>query len=146
MRLIHIIAETTMGGRQRYALDICSHFADCGHDVIAVTRDAKAIDEQFRKAGITLRHAPVRDYPDIFSSLILKRIIEEQPDQKTVIHVHRYRDALTAITARHLARRPDIRIIATRHKSAPGKDNWLRRLIYRNLDGDIFVSRHALYT
>ncbi|MDE5773748.1 MAG: glycosyltransferase family 4 protein, partial [Muribaculaceae bacterium] len=37
-------------------------------------------------------------------------------------------------------------IIATRHKSAPGKDNWLRRLIYRNLDAHIFVSRHALDT
>ncbi|MDE6295281.1 MAG: glycosyltransferase family 4 protein [Muribaculaceae bacterium] len=140
MRLIHIIASSSMGGRERYALDICSHFADGGHEVIAVTRDAKAVDEQFASRGITLRHAPLRDYPDFFSSIILRNIINENPDEPTVIHVHRYRDALTAITARHWAKRHDIRIIATRHKAAPGKNNWLRRLIYRNLDANIFVS------
>lgn len=140
MRLIHLIASSSMGGRERYALDICSHFAAAGHDVIAVTRDAKAVDEQFAGHGISLRHAPLRDYPDFFSSVILRNIINEQPDVYTIIHVHRYRDALTAITARHWTNRHDIRIIATRHKAAPGKNNWLRRLIYRNLDANIFVS------
>lgn len=143
-RLIHLIASGSMGGRERYALDICSHFAGEGHDVVALTRDAKAVDEQFARAGVSLMHAPMRDYPDFFSSLILRNILLDSPKGETVIHVHRYRDALTAIAARHLAKRPDVRIIATRHKSAPGKNNWLRRLIYRNIDAHIFVSQFSM--
>lgn len=141
MRLIHIIGAGSIGGRERYALDICRHFARSGNEVIALTRDAKAIDDQFGKDGIALRHAPLREYPDIFSALTLRKILDEAPDKETVIHVHRYIDALSAIIARRLAKRPDVKIIATRHKAAPGKNNWLRRLIYRNVDAHIFVSQ-----
>lgn len=144
MRLIHIIASGSMGGKERYALDICTHFASAGHDVIALTRDAKAIDEPFARAGVSLRHAPLRDYPDFFSSVILSKMLKESPVGDTIIHVHRYRDALTAIAARRLAGRPDVRIIASRHKSDPGKDNWLRRYIYRRIDAHIFVSEFSM--
>ncbi len=141
MRLIHIIGAGSIGGRERYALDICRHFARSGNEVIALTRDAKAIDDQFGRDGIKLRHAPLREYPDIFSALTLRKILDEAPDKETVIHVHRYIDALSAIIARRLAKRPDVKIVATRHKAMPGKNNWLRRLIYRNVDAHIFVSR-----
>ncbi len=132
-----------MGGPQRYALDICRHYAGEGHDVIALTRDAKTVDRRFAEAGVTLEHAPLRDYPDLFSSLTLKPLLKDSPVGATVVHVHRYRDALTAIAARKMAGRPDIRIIVTRHICEKGKTNWLRRYIYRQVDAHICVSETA---
>ncbi len=143
MRIIHIVSGNVMGGPQRYALDICRHYAGEGEDVIALTRDAKSIDRQFAEAGVALEHAPLRDYPDLFSSLALKPILKEAPVGETIVHVHRYRDALTAIAARKMAGRPDVKIIVTRHISEKGKTNWLRRYIYRQVDAHICVSDSA---
>ena len=125
MRIIHIVHGNSMGGAQRYALDICRHYVEAGSDVVALTRDAKAVDSQFAEAGVPLRHAPLRDYPDLFSSLALRPLIEAGERGATVVHVHRYRDALTAILARRMAGRSDVRIIVTRHISEPAKDNML---------------------
>ena len=147
MKLIHIVAGNVMGGAQRYALDICRHFASEGDEVIAVTRDTLAIDTQFRLAGITLVHAPLRDYPDLFSSLALKPLLQSaSKNQPVIVHVHRYRDALTAILARRLAQRPDVRIVISRHICQPAKDNWLRRFIYRQIDANIFGSEFSRRT
>lgn len=143
MRIIHIVHGNAMGGAQRYALDICRHYVERGHDVTALTRDAKGVDSQFAAAGIPLVHAPLRDYPDLFSSLTLKPLLRDAPRGETVVHVHRYRDALTAILARRMAGRPDVRIIVTRHTSGAAKDNLLRRFIYRHVDDHIFVSEFS---
>lgn len=144
MKLIHIVAGNAMGGAQRYALDICRHFAAGAHEVIAITRDALAIDSQFRGAGVALRHAPLRDYPDFFSALALKPLLaDNRTDEPTVIHVHRYRDALTAIFARTMAKRPDAKIVISRHISQPAKDNWLRRFIYSRINANIFSSEFS---
>lgn len=133
-----------MGGPQRHALDILRHYNDLGHDVLALTREAISVDRHFKEAGIPLASAPLRDYPDLFSSLNLKNILNDTPDDNpVVIHVHRYRDALTAIAARRLAKHPDVRIVVTRHISSPAKTNPLRRLIYKNIDAHIFVSEFA---
>lgn len=147
MKLIHIVAGNIMGGAQRYALDICRHFASAGEEVIALTRDTLTIDTQFRQAGITLVHAPLRDYPDLFSSLTLKPLLQSAPEgEPVIVHVHRYRDALTAITARRLAKRPDVRIVISRHICEPAKNNWLRRYIYRQTDANIFGSDFSRQT
>lgn len=133
-----------MGGAQRLALDICRHYAANGADVLAITRDAKAVDRRFREAGIPLAHAPLRDYPDLFSTLDLRKILNDIPtDTPVVIHTHRYRDALTAIAARRFSKHPNIRIVVTRHVSAPAKINPIRRLIYRHVDAHTFVSEFA---
>ncbi len=41
MRIIHIVHGNSMGGAQRYALDICRHYVEAGSDVVALTRDAR---------------------------------------------------------------------------------------------------------
>lgn len=141
--LIHVVHGNAMGGAQRYALDICRHYVEAGEEVIALTRDAKTIDSQFEESGIPLCHAPLRDYPDLFSALTLSRIMRKSGEGRIVVHTHRYRDALTAVMARRMAGRSDIRIVITRHIAEPAKDNPLRRLIYRNVDAHIFGSEFA---
>lgn len=141
--LIHIVASGAWGGPQRYALDICRHFRSHGWKVRVITRDAKAVDTPFLQEGISVRHAPLRDYPDIYSALTLSRMMRPIPEGEGIVHVHRYNDALTAIIARKLARRPDIRIVSTRHKADLGKSGILRRFVYSGIDAHLFVSEFS---
>lgn len=109
---------------------------------MAVTRDASAVDHLFRNVGIELHHAPLRGFFDVSSVWLVWRLMKQEP-QGAVYHVHRFKDAFTALLARKLARRKDIRVIHTRHKMRRGYNSWLLRRIYRNLDAQIFVSQLA---
>ena len=62
--LIHLISSNRWGGSQRYALDICTHYHGEGWEVMAMTRDAKTVDDRFRRAGIPLLHAPLHGFFD----------------------------------------------------------------------------------
>lgn len=144
-RLIHIVASNRWSGVERYALDLCRHFAGAGWKVTALTRDAKAVDQKFAASGIPLLHAPLVDFFDLSTVRMLGRLLRKEgktaPEgRRTVIHVHRYRDALRAIAARRLSGRRDVRIIMTLHNVISGRDTVLYRYIYRHLDGQIFVS------
>lgn len=140
--LIHLVASNRFSGAERYALDICRHFSGCGIDVLAYTRDAKAVDNMFERCGIPLRHAPLQGFFDPASISILAADLKTAAE-KTVVHVHRFRDAFTALAARKLASRKDIRIVMTRHIVRRGRDSWLYRRMYRNIDALIFVSETA---
>lgn len=141
--LIHLISSNRWGGAQRYALDICSHYRSEGWRVVAVTRDAKVVDDHFRAAGIPIVHSPLRGFLDPASAIILARLFKSCPVDRTYIHVHRYRDAFSAFLAKRIANRPDIRVISTRHVVRPGRNSWLFRRIYDKVNAHIFVSQAA---
>lgn len=141
--LIHVVPSGEWGAPERYAFDLCRHFSDAGWTVQVLTRDVKAVDHRFAEAGIEVSHAPLRQYPDYYSAKSMARLFTQMPRGKGIVHVHRYNEALTCILARKLARRPDIRLVATRHKSQPGKDSLLRRIIYRGIDSHLFVSEYS---
>lgn len=140
--LIHLISAVTWGGGERYALDICRHFRAKGWQVQAYTRDSNAVDLPFEREGVKIRHLPLRGYTDMLSPLRLAKMLKSRPAD-TVIHVHKYKDAFTALLARKLAGRKDVRVVLTRHLVKPAKRGWLARRIYRNLDAQIFVSALA---
>lgn len=106
-----------------------------------MTRDAKIVDDPFRRAGIRLLHAPLRGFFDPASAVILARTLRNLPRDRSYVHVHRYRDAFTVLLAKRLVKRPDIRVISTRHKVFPGRNSWLFRRIYNKINGHIFVSQ-----
>lgn len=141
--LIHIIGSNSRGGAEVYALDICRWFRLKGWKVRVVTRDARDVDTAYSKYGISIRHAPLRDYPDLFSTLMILPMVRHMPQGGGIIHCHRLRDCLTAIAARRIARRPDIRIMVTRHLTARGSKSPLARFIYRQVDHILFVSDFA---
>lgn len=141
--LIHLVSSNRWGGAQKYAADICAHYQKQGWDVTAVTRDAKVIDDRFRRTGVNLLHAPLRGFFDPASAFILARKLRGIPRDTGYIHVHRYRDAFTALLAKRIAKRPDIRVISTRHTVVPGRNSWLFRRIYDKINAHIFVSRTA---
>ncbi len=138
--LIHLISSNRWGGAQRYAFDICNHYHTHGWKVAALTRDAKVVDDHFRDAGIPLFHAPLRGFFDPASAIILARILKALPTDRTYVHVHRYRDAFTVLLAKRLAKRPDVRVISTRHTVRQGRNSWLFRRIYDKINAHIFVS------
>ena len=142
------MASNRWSGVERYALDLCRHFRGKGWNVTAITRDAKAVDNKFADAGIPLRHAPLTDFFDLSTVMDLGRLLRKERDAKerTVIHVHRYRDALRALGARWLSGRDDVRIVMTYHICAPGRDTWIYRKIYCALDAHLFVSEKARET
>ena len=141
--LIHLISSNRWGGAQQYALDICDHYNSLGWKVAAVTRDAKVVDDRFRDRDITLLHAPLRGFYDPASALLLARRLREIPRNRGYVHVHRYRDAFTVLLAKRLARRPDIRVISTRHNVRRGRNSTLFRRIYNKINAHIFVSETA---
>lgn len=141
--LIHLISSDRWGGAQRYAFDICNHYRSEGWRVAAVTRDAKVIDNRFHDAGIPLFHAPLRGFFDPASAVILARVLRGVPVDNSYVHVHRYRDAFTVLLAKRLAKRPDIRVISTRHTVRQGRNSWLFRRIYDKINAHIFVSHTA---
>ena len=142
MTLIHILSSNRWGGIPRYALDICKHFNENGWDVYALTRDAKAVDALFEKEGIKLFHAPLQGFSDFYSINTLTRKLKET-EGATVIHAHGFRNVFTALVARKLSGRKDVKVVMTRHKVRRAVDSWILRLIYRNIDALIFVSRAA---
>lgn len=110
---------------------------------MSVTRGSHRVDERFEQAGIDVRHAPLLGFFDWHSVRELTSIFKESERTPVIVHVHRYRDAMTALLARRMAHRPDIRIIATRHALRRGRNNMLFRGIYKRVDAHIFVSNAA---
>lgn len=108
-----------------------------------MTRNALIIDSRFSSEGIPLVHAPVGGYFDFESVKVLAKRMKTLPDVPTIVHVHRYRDAMTAIFARKIAKRPDVKIVATRHAVKKGRNSLLFRLIYENIDTHVFISNIA---
>lgn len=141
--LIHLLGATGWGGAGRYALDICRHFRLQGWKVRIVTRDIRDIDTRISAAGVSVRHAPLRDYPDIFSAMMLRGMLRAIPRGEGIVHVHSVPDALTAVMARRLARRPDIRIVATRHSAGRSDRHRMLRGVCRHIDSWIFVSEFS---
>ena len=140
--MIHIIGANRWGGIERYALDICRYFNDQDWNVWALTRDAKAVDEMFERAGINLFHAPLQGFYDYSSIKLLARRLKET-EGRVIIHSHGFRNVFTALAAKKLSGKSDVKLVMTRHKVRRAVDSWLLRLIYRNLDALIFVSRAA---
>lgn len=138
--LIHIISSNRWGGIPRYALDICRHFRSRGWNVWALTIDAKAVDSLFEKEGIGLFHAPLQGFSDFYSIRTLSNKLKET-EGSVVVHAHGFRNVFTALAARKLSGKKDVRVVMTRHKVRRAVDSWLLRLIYRNIDALIFVSR-----
>lgn len=138
--LIHILSSNRWGGIERYAYDISRSFLAKGWRVVAFTRDTGGVDPLLRDAGIELRHAPLHGVVDLPSALSMASFFKELPKTDVIVHAHHYRDAFTALLARKIARRKDIRVVSTRHHVRRGRDNFLFRRIYRNTDAHIFVS------
>lgn len=141
--LIHIVPSNKWGEVQQYSFELCRHYKEAGWNVTAMTRNALIVDSQFMAEEIPLIHAPLGGIFDFDSIKVLSKKLRNSDIGKTVIHVHRYRDAFTAIMAAKLAKRPDVKIVSTRHKVREARNTSLFRWLYKKIDTHIFVSSVA---
>lgn len=142
MRIIHILSSVMWSGVERYALDICRYCRDNGDNVLVITRDARAVDDVFRRYGIEIRFAPLGGFLSYHAVKGVCDILNESQEQ-TAVHCHSTRDAFAALTARRLLGRHDIRVVLTRHYvRRPGRSPF-HRFVYRNVDHMVFVSAIA---
>lgn len=139
MRLMHVLSSVCWSGVERYALDICRHYAAQGWDVCALTRDARAVDDVFRHFGIKLRFAPFDGFLSWGAAKEMLRIIRED-DSPIRIHCHDTRDAFIALVARRMSRRSDVKVFLTRHHVLRAGRSPFSHWVYRNVDAMIFVS------
>lgn len=143
-RLVYIVPANRWSGVERYVLDLCRHFSSRGWPIHLFTRDARAVDSLLRMPGVTIHHARLGGYTDFSTLFAIWRFIKSLPkDETAIFHTNRYRDAVLVDSARRLARRPEIRLVATRHYVAPGKVRFPFSRLYHRLDAHIFVSAKA---
>lgn len=128
-------------GVERYALDICRHFAaEEGCEVLAITRDARAVDDVFRHHSIPVTFAPLGGFLSCGAVKSMYSVFCASTDN-TVVHCHSTRDAFSALIARQLTRRHNIRVVLTRHYVRHAGRTSFHKYVYRNVDAMIFVSR-----
>lgn len=142
MRIIHVLSSVMWSGVERYALDICCHCRDRGDEVLVVTRDARAVDDVFRRHGIDIRFAQLGGFLSYHAVKGICDVLNESRDA-TAVHCHSTRDAFAALTARRLLGRHDIRVVLTRHYVRRAGRSPFHRFTYRNVDHMVFVSEAA---
>ncbi|MDE5585801.1 MAG: glycosyltransferase family 4 protein [Muribaculaceae bacterium] len=142
MRIIHVLSSVMWSGVERYALDICRHCRDHGDRVLVITRDARAVDDVFKRHGIDIRFAPLGGFLSYHAVKGVCDVLSEC-QEPTAVHCHSTRDAFAALTARRLLGRHDIRVILTRHYVRRAGRSPFHRFVYRNVDHMVFVSEKA---
>lgn len=143
MNIIHLITNKVWGGGERYALDLCLALQTGGHNTIALTRHRHAVAAPFIDAGIHCGYIGRGGPFDIMSPIKLRRMLD-RIEGHTVIHVHNFKDAATAINARRLCKNPhQVRVVCTRHLVKPAKNDVSHLRLYAALDAIVFVSKQA---
>lgn len=137
-----MLSSVMWSGVERYALDICRHCRDRGDDVAVVTRDARAVDDVFRRNGIDVRFVRLGGFLSYHAVKGICDVLAESRGH-TVLHCHSTRDAFAALTARRLLGRHEIRVVLTRHYVRRAGRSPFHRFVYRNVDHMVFVSKAA---
>ncbi|MDE6716891.1 MAG: glycosyltransferase family 4 protein, partial [Muribaculaceae bacterium] len=94
----------------------------------------------FRETGAAMEKLSLGGPLDFISPYRLARLMDAQPEEKIVIHVHNFKDARIAGIAKRLCKRKDIRLVCTRHLVRNGKRGAIWKRIYEAIDRLIFVS------
>lgn len=144
MNVIHLVSNKVWGGGERYALDLCNALRADGHNVAVYSRPKTVTASVFEKDNLLKGTLYFRGPASIFSPVKLASELNKL-EGKSVIHVHNFKDADTALNARRLARNPEnIRVVATRHLVKAAKNVPSQLKIYNELDAIVFVSQLAL--
>lgn len=147
MTIAHLVSNKTWGGGERYALDLAAAQQRAGHNVAVFTRRIEAVSAPFADAGLKVAALPLGGALDIISPLKLSSWCNRCPDDSIVLHVNNFKDAATAVKAKHLASKAkNVRVVCTRHLVAPAKTDRRHIELYRSIDAIIFVSQLALDT
>lgn len=143
--VIQIFASASWGGGEQFVYDLSQRLLGDGRRVVLVSRPSGIIGEMVRPLAVPYHTLPMKGAPDAVSALRLFRLIRRY--RPSVVHVHHFKDAFTAVYAvmlcRLLSNFPPPRIILTRHLVRSGKRGILYNWLYGKLDRLVFVSECA---
>ena len=141
INVFHIVSNKTWGGAERYASDLVAHMRhDPNFYVEVVSAKNDDIIEQFQKMDIPVSILPLKGIRDIDSPVRLARMLKKG---KNIVHVHSYRDAVTAVMARIISDNPNTKVVFTPHGLKKPNLNYVSKKIYRSIDQFVFVSQFA---
>lgn len=141
INVFHIVSNKTWGGAERYASDLVAHMRhDPNFYVEVVSAKNDDIIEQFQKMDIPVSILPLKGIRDIDSPVRLARMLKKG---KNIVHVHTYRDAVTAVMARIISDNPNTKVVFTPHGLKKPNLNYVSKKIYRSIDQYVFVSQFA---
>ena len=139
--IFQFFASPTWGGGERFVCDLaCRQIAE-GRRVVFISRKSEVLRKHTAEFGMPHKELPLKGAADIVSAVKLSRLIARE--RPSVLHLHHFKDAFTAILATKLCRGPKPEIIITRHLVRKGKGGALYRYIYRNISRIVFVSEFA---
>lgn len=141
INVFHIVSNKTWGGAERYASDLVDHMRnDPNFYVEVVSAKNDDIIEQFQKMDIPVSILPLKGIRDFDSPVRLARMLKKG---KNIVHVHTYRDAVTAVMARIISDNPNTKVVFTPHGLKKPNLNYVSKKIYRSIDQYVFVSQFA---
>lgn len=141
INVFHIVSNKIWGGAERYASDLVAHMRhDPNFYVEVVSAKNDDIIEQFQKMDIPVSILPLKGIRDFDSPVRLARMLKKG---KNIVHVHTYRDAVTAVMARIISDNPNTKVVFTPHGLKKPNLNYVSKKIYRSIDQYVFVSQFA---
>ena len=141
INVFHIVSNKAWGGAERYASDLVAHMRhDPNFYVEVVSAKNDDIIEQFQKMEIPVSILPLKGIRDFDSPVRLARMLKKG---KNIVHVHSYRDAITAVMARIISDNPDTKVVFTPHGLKKPQLNYVSKKIYSSIDQYVFVSQFA---
>ena len=150
MKIFHIVSNKEWGGGEQYVYDLCQRQKADGIDVQVFCKPIGSIASKFEEAGIKVKLLPLGGALDAKSAWRMATVVKKAGP--CVIHAHNFKDAFTAAYARKLAiANKQIRGVVCRHLVRKGKNSWLYRWLYGQLDclcfnshvsEDMFLSTH----
>lgn len=141
INVFHIVSNSQWGGAERYASDLVAYLRnDPNFYVEVVSAKNDNIIEQFQKMDIPVSILPLKGIRDFDSPVRLARMLKKG---NNIVHVHSYRDALTAVMARIISDNPNTKVVFTPHGLKRPSLNYVSKKIYRSIDQYVFVSQFA---
>lgn len=138
--IFQISSNKLWSGIEQYIYDLSSDLKKDGNYVEIVCRKYEPVLNRFRQIELPISILPLKGFTDLDSPVRFARLVK---NNKNIIHVHNFKDAATAIMARHISENPDTRVVLTRHIVKRAKSGMIYRKLYKEIDKIIFVSELA---
>lgn len=139
--IIHLVSNKEWGGGEQYVHNLCAYFREAGYPICVISKPIRNIVSRFANLSIPIYTLPLRGGIDIISAIRLSKTIDKF--DRSIIHVHNFKDAFTAVFARKLLinkTKKNVKIVLTRHLVRKGKSSAIYQWLYNEIDRIIFVS------
>ena len=146
--VFQLVSNKVWGGIEQYAYDLSSELKKNGNYVEIVCRKYEPTINHFRQLELPISILPLKGMTDFDSPVRFARLIKRN---KNIVHVHNFKDAATAILARHISENNRTRIVLTRHfvKKAKGgmSDAEMERTfspVHKPIQGKTFAPKNVV--